>query len=148
MPDLSPQESSLIAAISDVLEKRDEERREADAKNGRVWRRVLAVKDIVIAIIFFGSLLGAAAITFQRLADKPTNEQMHKAIEIEERGQKREEAITIIKTDVKRSKEVQEVLLEQNAYQARVLEHIANKKRGAPPQKPEELEQKETDLMK
>jgi len=90
---------------------------------------------------------------FQRLAEKPTMREMEEAVDVrvspvEKVQSEQAKTITTIESGVKRTKQVQEVVLEQNAYQGKVLEHIANKKRGDPPGKPKELERKETELMK
>lgn len=142
----------MVGAIAELIEQREKNAREAFRNNGRTWRRVLAVKDLFLAVVFLGSLLWGAAVIFQRLADKPTQDQVQQKIEtriapIEEVQKTQAKAITTITTDVKRTKQVQEVLLEQNAYQANVLEHVANKKRGSPPPKPKDLDDKERALM-
>jgi len=153
MPDLSPEESSLVGAITELIEQREKNAREDSRTNGKVLRRFVLVKDAVVAIVFFASLLGAAAVMFQRLAEKPTMREMEEAVEtrvapVEKVQSEQAKTITTIESDVNRTKQVQEVVLEQNAYQGKVLEHIANKKRGDPPGKPKELERKETELMK
>jgi len=153
MSELTPEQSSLVGAVAELIEQREKNAREDSRTNGRVLRRFVLVKDVIVAIIFFASLLGAAAVMFQRLAEKPTTDQVRQTIEekvapVRSTVDKHKAKIEIIERDAKRSKEVQEVLLKQNAYQGVVLEHIATKKRDAPPAKPKELSDKETELMK
>jgi len=145
--------SELLTREIDALAHVAQPTQPSGVCHGKVLRRFVLVKDAVVAIVFFASLLGAAAVMFQRLAEKPTMREMEEAVEtrvapVEKVQSEQAKTITTIESDVNRTKQVQEVVLEQNAYQGKVLEHIANKKRGDPPGKPKELERKETELMK
>jgi len=112
---------------------------------------------LIQAVVFLTALGGGMFLVYFEI---PNRDEVHETIEervvpIEEFSknnaktiQKIDDDVEEIQRDVKRAKDVQEVVLEQNAYQGKVLEHVANKKRGKPPSKPEGLEAKESDLMK
>jgi hypothetical protein len=164
MSDLTPEQDSLVSAIIAKFDERDSQREEAQTESsGSQWsaiKKLVAIKDIVLFVGLLGSLLYGAFVVLGELNAKPSNADMTKAIEvrvkpIEDIATKNADSIeqiesdmTKVKTKVDRIDQVQEVVLEQNSYQSKVLEHVANKKRGKPPAKPEGLETKETALMK
>lgn len=159
MAELTPSESSLVTAFVGAMEARDAKAKEDSNSEIRLVKKLIRLKDIGIAILFFGSLIAAGVVTFGELADKPTVEQMQEAVEV--RVAPVEEAVEVnaksvkqiehdvadIATDVARTKDVQQVVLEQGAHQSEVLDHIASKRQGKPPAKPESLKRAERGLI-
>jgi len=102
-----------------------------------------------IALVF-GS--GAA---FYELQQKPNREEMRQSIEAtrvkleakQESFDGLEGRISAVEKKQERGQDVQEVLLLQADWQSDVLEHIASKRRGMPPQQPDELKAKRRRLM-
>jgi ribulose 1,5-bisphosphate synthetase/thiazole synthase len=160
MSDLSPEHDSLVQAIVSSLDKRDARLRSASDSQWGTIKRLLTVKDVVAAIVFLGGLIGGGYVAFERISSKPDREDVIEAIEVriqpvEDVATQNAEAVEKVKDDVgdvkqkvNRIESVNEVMLEQNAYQGEVLEHVAGNKRGLPPQKPEALKAKEMELMR
>ena len=93
------------------------------------------------------------------LKAKPSNDQMHHAIElrvkpVEGIAAKNAEAVRRVETDVtkvkdkvERIEDVQGYQLEQSAWEGDVLEHLGSKARGKAPSRPPELKEKERELI-
>lgn len=156
MPDERNEE--IIEAIVQSLDERDRNLKSASGSQWAAIRKFVAIKDIAMAVVFFGSLVGGAFLMIEELKSKPSQEDMTEAIEtrvrpIEHISKKNEADIREFHGDMKdvrvkidRIQDVNEVILEQNSYQGDVLHHLAEGKK--PPEKPEILKAKERNLMK
>ena len=159
MADLTPQQDSLVTAFVTAMDARDAKVRGDSQSQFRLFKGLIRAKDIIVAVLFFGTLIGTVVLTFQELRAKPSTTDVTEAIEVrvkpvEDIATKNAETIDNIesdlgkvKTKVDRIEDVQAVIFEQNTYQSKVLDHVANKKRGAPPAKPPELEKAEQALV-
>lgn len=152
-PPLTPEFQHLLAA----LEWRDAQKAADSVSMDKVATRAKSLREIAVAAFFFASLVAGAVLTFKELQDKPTKVEVESAIEshktteahpvTQEATKKLTTDVESIKEDVETVKEVQDYQIEQAAWQGDVLEHVAAKKRGPAPQKPESLKVKERKLL-
>ena len=159
MDDLTPSGISLVEALQEVVDKRDKERREDSNSEIKLVRKLIQWKDLGLALLFFGTLIGGAIVTFDELASKPTIEQMQEAVEervqpieikqvdLDDRSKKIKTNVDNVKTKVDRIEDVQSYQLEQQAWEGKVLEHLGAKKSGKAPERPEALEARERELL-
>ena len=160
---LTPSQDSLVSAIAEVLESRDLARIAKSAEDSKsdlkLFKGIVRVKDIVMALVFFGSLLYGAFVTFDKLESKPDLPTVTKAIEdriipIRDVSKQNQDAIGDLKADVEvidkmvdRQGDVLDYVMESQSWQGEVLEHVANKQHGKAPKRPQSLKIKEQELM-
>jgi hypothetical protein len=156
---LTPEQDSLVLAIAQVLSDRDKAAKEESKSDLRVFKGIVRAKDIVMAVVFFASLLYGAVVTFTKLESKPDLPEVTAAIEervspLEDLSQSNNESIEAIKEDVvdinkkvDRQGLVLEYVMESQSWQSRVLQHIANKSPGKSPSRPESLSRREQELI-
>lgn len=152
-------QQELVKAFVQALDERDASVSKASDTQWGAIKKLLAFKDIIAAIIFLGSLIGAGYVAFERISQKPDAADVTKAIEVrvkpvEDVAKTNAEAVEKVKDDVGEVKQkvdkmedVQSYQLEQQAWEGKVLEHLGSKKRGKAPPRPPELEQKERELL-
>lgn len=141
-----------------VLEQRDRQKAADSVSLERTATRAKNLKEIAVAAFFFASLIAGGALTFKELQDKPTKHEVEQAVEhhaTEEMHPATKEVTQEISTDVESIKKdvetitkVQDYQIEHAAWQGDVLEHVAAKKRGKAPKKPESLKSKERELLR
>ena len=123
-----------------------------------VASRVRTTKEVVAAILFLVALVAGAAVTLSELQAKPTMEDMDQAVEEHRRDEVHTQtgvALDSISRDVQtmqertdRMEQVQVYILESLAWQGDVLEHLARKRKGSPPRRPDSLRRMERELIR
>ena len=119
----------------------------------RTANRVKAARDLVLAITLFGTIVVGSVLTFQELRNKPSTEDVREQIvttikPVEEQGDENRSDLISIKRSLGRMKKVQSFQLEQAAWQMSVLQHVAEKRKGPAPRKPDELRRLERELIR
>jgi len=159
MSDLTPEHDSLVSAIVESLDRREARLKEASGSQWGAMKKLIALKDVAVALVFFGSLIGGAFIVFNELKAKPTTDEVKAVIEtriepVENVAKENAESIKSIEIDtadtkdkVSRIEDVQSYQLEQSAWEGDVLEHLGSKKKGKAPARPPELKTKELELI-
>ena len=110
----------------------------------------IAPTAITVTVMIFG-----AGFTYSELAQKPDREELRGTVKrvsdsLAEDHKKYDATghrVHAVEGQMKRVQDVQEVLLLQADWQSEVLEHIARRRRGAPPEQPAELKDKRRRLM-
>lgn len=153
---LKPEHHAVVDAIVDRMQKRDTEQSGAAkaAARMRTW------KEIVAAAVFFIGLFYGGALVFKEFQDKPTMKAVDDRIDskvaplakdveaVKGKVEEVEKSTDSIKRDVRRVKQVQDLQLDQAAWQGDVLDHLANKRRGPAPRKPDRVREKERELIR
>ena len=156
MADLTPQEDSLVAALIAKFDEREAVREtHAVEDSGAQWKtikKLVAIKDVVMFVGLIGSVLYGAFVVLDELKAKPSNDDMHNAIEqrvqpVEEIATKNANTVKRVESKVGRIEDVQGYQLEQSSWEGDVLEHIGSRKRGKAPPRPESLKNRERELL-
>ena len=149
---MTPAEKHLAVKLERLIDAM--EGRETADGVAKIAARAVRVKEAVAAVLFLAALIAGGALTFRELQAKPTQAELrgtikhHRQNEVHDQTAALETQTQQIKTTVERMQQVQGYLIESLAWQGDVLEHVANKRRGKPPAKPNSLKQKERELIR
>lgn len=138
----------LVGSIVEAI-RTDQSELTQSAKRSRAW------KDIGATVLFFSVLIAGGAVTVKELQDKPTLGEVQEHVEnVVKPVREKVQEVDVMKADTKsirkdvgRMKKVQTYQLEQGAWQDDVLEHMVNKTKGKPPEKPPSLRAKVRELL-
>lgn len=152
----SPTPPEFVEQIAERLKELHNEQVLEDSKtNFNSMMHVVRWKDVVMAVSFFGSLCYGAFVVFEEMRDKPTTEDVEMMlIPVQDSVKENRENVIDLKdlmddldTKLNRVQKVNDVVLENLTWQAEVLDHVANQRRGKPPAKPDSLKRSERELL-
>lgn len=147
-----PEQDSLVGSIREMLDERDEALRSDSSSRLSAYKRTIAAKDIIQAVIFFGGLVYAASIAYQDIREKPSTEDVATAIEetahpIREQATANAEKLEDIDEDVSTLTDLVELVSEEQAYHSDLLDCLATKSCRKPPPKPPSIERRRRELL-
>lgn len=142
-------------AISEKLRQQSETlRREkaAELDLQRSVQKAISIKEGLVAVGFFATLIGGGAITFQELKAKPTNVEVERAIHdqvdpLVERVAPVEESVEVLTGNVERLQQLQEMQIQHAEWRAEVEDCRARKSCKKAPAEPQSLKDKRRALM-
>ena len=151
--------AAVTAAVMDAIAARDlklSDEQRTKARNAldleRTAKRFTSVKEVVIAIGFFGTLIGGGAVALTEIQAKPSEAEMHEAIDekvdpVIKVVTPMQTTVTEIENDLDRVQDVQAIQLEQSDWQVEVANCRANKACKDVPSEPETLKTKKRELI-
>lgn len=144
-PAEASQTAMLVDALVEALDAREGKAQEAAASQWDGLRKVVRAKDIIAAVLFFGSLVGGAAVTFRELAAKPTKLETQEAIEqrvvpIEEVLDGQSAKLERMEGKANKLDRAAQQILEEVRYQGDVLECQQARCKSPPKRKPPAVE--------
>lgn len=151
--------AAVTTAVMDAIEKRDHARSEEirisqadDLYTERAAKKFLGIRDIVVAVGFFATLIGGGVLAFSELQDKPTDAEVEAAINakvdpIIQRVGPLEDTAEVLTDNVERMQSLQEMQMQHAEWRADVADCRArNSCKRAPPE-PQSLKDKKRELM-
>ena len=154
---LTPEDhEALTPAMVQAIAVNKKTESEDSAILAAVAARAKNIRTIVGAALAVIGFIVTGTLAVHELQAKPTTEQVNTAIEAKVAPVRAEAAkVNAVATDVENIREdvetierVQDYQIEQSAWQADVLQHVAERKRTAPPPKPPSLKKKERELLR
>jgi len=117
-----------------------------------LFRQVIMVRAVIGFIVAGVVFVGAAALQYNELRQKPSADDMRESITnavapLRERSSDIDARVGKIESSMGRMQRVLRYQVEQSAWQSQVLDHIATRRRGAPPRKPARLLDLERELI-
>ena len=149
----------ITAAVSDARQKRDRETSERHERAKaqeldmeRAAKKLLSIRDIVMAIGFFAALIGGASVAFSQLQDKPNKVEVASAIDakvdpVERRVEPVERSVEVLKSNVERIQQIQEIQMQHAEWRADVADCRARPSCKRAPNEPQSLKDKRRELM-
>lgn len=137
--------TAVAEAVGEQLLARDETNRESSQSQLRIFKRLIAAKDIAIAVAFFGTLIAGTVVTFQELRAKPSKQDVTEAIEkrvttVEQSVNEQSTRIERIESKVDTLDQSVDTVLTEVQHQGRVLDCMNDKACKKTPQRPSRLE--------
>jgi hypothetical protein len=154
---LTPEDhKALTTAMINAIGAQKKSEAEDSAILAAVAARAKNIRTIVGAALAVIGFIVTGTLAIHELQAKPTTEQVDTAIEVKIAPVRAEAArVNAVATDVENIREdvetierVQDYQIEQSAWQGDVLQHVAERKRTAPPPKPASLKEKERELLR
>lgn len=151
--------AAIKSAVLDAIDTRDREnsKRDQQAKAQelsveRAAKKFLSIRDIVLTIGFFVTLIGGATISVTQLREKPSKIEVAAAIDAQVdplalRVSPIEHSVAMLEANVERIQKIQEIQLIHSEWRAKVSDCRARASCKRAPGKPPELEQKKLELM-
>lgn len=138
--------TAVAEAVGEQLLARDEARRESSQSQLKIFKRLIGFKDAAIALVFFGTLISGAFVTFQELRAKPSVEDVGQAIEkrvtpVEQEVAEQSKQIERIENKVDTLDRSVDTILTEVQHQGRVLDCMNDKTCKKTPQRRSRLEQ-------
>lgn len=135
-----------------MLDERDEALRSDSSSRLSAYKRTIAAKDIIQAVLFFGGLLYGAFVVFAELQAKPSTADVADAIEetaapIREQAEDNATKLEEIGDQVETVTGGVELLLDEMTYHSDLLDCLASKACKKPPPKPASIEAKRRELL-
>lgn len=150
---------AVTTAVTDAILKRDRELSEKlrQAANNsldleRTAKRFTNIKETIVALGFFGTLIGGGALAVNEIQNKPSEAEMYEAIDnkvdpVIETVTPMQETVEQIDTDLDRVQQVQAIQLEQADWRAFVADCRADKKCKKDLSEPKTLKDKKRELI-
>lgn len=151
--------AAIKSAVVDAIDTRDREnsKREQQAKAQelsveRAAKKFLSIRDIVLTIGFFVTLIGGATLAVTQLQEKPSKIEVAAAIEakvspLEQRVEPMEETVKALGSNMERMQKLQEITMQHAEWRADVADCRARKSCTRAPKEPQSLKDKRRDLM-
>ena len=150
---------AITVAVTDAIQKRDRETSERHERAKaqelvmeRAAKKLLSIRDIVMAIGFFVALIGGATMAFSQLQDKPSKSEMVTAIDskvepVKRRVDPMESSVKILTSNVERIQQIQEIQMQHAEWRADVADCRARPSCKRAPNEPQSLKDKRRELM-
>lgn len=150
---------AITVAVTDAIQKRDRETSERHERAKaqelvmeRAAKKLLSIRDIVMAIGFFVALIGGATMAFSQLQDKPSKSEMVTAIDskvepVKRRVEPMESSVKILTSNVERIQQIQEIQMQHAEWRADVADCRARASCKRAPNEPQSLKDKRRELM-
>lgn len=150
---------AIKSAVTDAIQKRDrdasaehESARAQELSMERAAKKLLSIRDIVMAIGFFAALIGGVTLAFTQLQEKPSRAQMTTAISakvepLEQRVEPVERSVKVLTANVERMQKLQEMQMQHAEWRADVADCRARASCKRAPKEPQTLKDKRRELM-
>lgn len=160
MPGLTQEQDLMVSTIVEQMDARalrqsdDWKAAQVIAKRGGIVKEYVALGGSLVAVI------GVATAYIFEMDAKPTTEKVQEAIvenvapvaaetkALKAGAEEMRGDISEIQHDIERIEKVQDLSMDNDVWQGDVLNHMATKKRGPVPQKPQRLRDKERELIR
>lgn len=151
--------AAVTTAVLDAIEKRDREtsdrHQQAKAEEltmERAAKKLVTLKEIVMAAGFFVVLIGGAVVGITQLQEKPSKVEVSAAINakvdpLEERVEPMEKTVKAMGSNMERMQKLQEITMQHAEWRADVADCRARKSCTRAPKEPQSLKDKRRDLM-
>lgn len=150
---------AITVAVTDAIQRRDRETSERHERAKaqelvmeRAAKKLLSIRDIVMAIGFFIALIGGATMAFSQLQDKPSKSEMATAIDskvepVRRRVAPMESSVKVLTRNVERIQQIQEIQMQHAEWRADVADCRARPSCKRAPNEPQSLKDKRRELM-
>jgi len=150
---------AITAKVMDAIQKRDhqlsEKLRQQKAEEYSLEltaKKAVSIKEGLVALGFFATLIGGGALTFAEMQAKPSTAEVERAIHLQvdpvrDRVAPVEESVEVLTGNVERMQQLQEMQMQHAEWRADVEDCRARKSCKKPPPEPQSLKDKKRALM-